>query len=345
MQLCIPQLQAFLIAWADVQEAVMTAALGSVPLASDRKPVAPDAIQAARRLAEDLQALQDDNVDGRLKHVARVVGQLRQHYSGSGSAVGTEGQGKGPAAEEEYIKAMTEEPPPIPIEAAVLSSAGSGTDSEKRRAHLESKRVYEAERRRRKAAEEDQARSVAEAAAAAARGAPPPLRGGWRTPSQLLPNLLSVWDFLGTFADLLWLPPIPLARLDAALSPDAAAPSAADEASAFVLRDIHCALLRVLEGRAGKGAEPPKTPVFRSGRTNIIPCVGDHHWQVCSLRTLAAEQPPHPPASGPLLRSIHMRQGRPGALPRRDMHSDGMLQIHTYCGALPSPARPARITS
>eukprot|EP00892_Ulva_mutabilis_P009775 jgi/Ulvmu1/716/UM010_0088.1 len=283
IKLCIPQLRAFLLAWADAQEAVMAAALGSVSNSSGRRPVAPDAIHAARRLSEDLHALEGDNMEGRLKHVARVVGQLRQHYSGSGASGG---DGKTPTAEEDYVTAMTVEPLPLVVESTLPASPGSGTEAEKRRAHLESKRVYEAERRRRKAAEEDLARSVAEAAAAAARGSPPPLRGGWRTPPQLLPNLLSVWDFLGTFADLLWLPPIPLARLDAALSPEAAAPSAADEASAYVLRDIHCALLRVLEGRAGKGAQPPKTPVFRSGRTNVIPCVGDHHWQVRLAKVL-----------------------------------------------------------
>lgn len=278
VQLCIPQLRAFLISWAESQDTVVAAALGSVPEPGDRKPVPVDTIKAARRLAEELQALQTDNIDSRLKNVARVVGQLRQHCSGSGAAPTADG--KGPAAEEEYIAAMTAEPQPLVTEAALLAGAASGTDSDKRRAHLESKRVYEAERRRRKAAEEDLARSAAEAAAAAARGPPPPLRGGWRTPGMLLPNLLSVWDFLGTFADLLWLPPIPLARLDAALSPDASAPSPADEASAILLRDIHCAFLRVLEGRAGKGAEAPTLPVLRSGRTNVIPCVGDHHWQV-----------------------------------------------------------------
>lgn len=275
LQLCLPQLRTFLTAWAESQDVAMAAALGSTAAPGEQKLAPADTIKSARRLADELRELQADNVDARLKNIARVFGQLRQHCSSGGP----DGDGKGATAEEDFIAAMTAEPEPLSLEAALLAGSDSGTETEKRRAHLESKRVYEAERRRRKAAEEDLARSAAEAAAAAARGAPPPLRGGWRTPAALLPNLLSVWDFLGTFADQLWLPPIPLARLDAALSPDAEAPAAADEAAAIVLRDVHCAFLRVLEGRAGKGAQPPSIPVLRSGRTNVIPCVGDHHWQ------------------------------------------------------------------
>lgn len=164
--------------------------------------------------------------------------------------------------------------------AAAAAAAAAGGESEKRRIHLENKRSYEAERRRRKAAEEETLREAAEKEAAVARGAPPPPSGNWRTPPELLPTLLSVWDFLGTFSDVLWLPPIPLARLDAALSPNTTSPEPCDEASEFVLRDVHCALLRTLEGRAGKGADVPVLPVLRSTRTNILPCVGDHHWQV-----------------------------------------------------------------
>lgn len=278
MQLCIPQLRVFLLAWADTQDAAMAAALGS---GENPGSATADSISAARRLAEALQEMQGGNMDNRLKHIARVVGQLRQHCSANAGP-----EGKPAVADEDYIKAMTAEPRPLTIEGLLLATAGGGSDAEKRRAHLESKRVYEAERRRRKAAEEDLARTAAEAAASVARGAPPPLRGSWRTPAALLPNLLSIWDFLGTFADLIWLPPIPLARLDAALCPDATGPSAEDEASAIVLRDIHCAFLRVLEGRAGKGSQPPTLPVLRSGKTNIVPCVGDHHWQVRLAKVL-----------------------------------------------------------
>ena len=254
----------------------------------------------------------------RLQHVADIVNQINQleqknqgvapPLGAAASSPAPAGNATGAANVHASALAMTAAPQPLVIQplgdsaaaggggggagndaspapgrlssAAAAAAAAAGGESEKRRIHLESKRSYEAERRRRKAAEEESLRAAAEREAAEARGAPPPLSGYWRTPSQLLPTLLSVWDFLGTFSDVLWLPPIPLARLDAALSPNTAAPEPCDEASEFVLRDVHCALLRTLEGRAGKGAEVPVLPVLRSTRTNVLPCVGDHHWQV-----------------------------------------------------------------
>jgi hypothetical protein len=168
-----------------------------------------------------------------------------------------------------------------PASVAVANAVGVATSAEGRRA-------LKVELQRRRIQDEEQARQAQEVACAAARGAPPPPRSGWRTPAERLPDLLALWDFLGTFATALWLPPIPLVRLDAALNPDPAVATGADAASGLVLRDIHCALLRTVEGRAGKGAPRPKGPLHMASLTNIVPCVGDHHWQVRLVKVLEA---------------------------------------------------------
>jgi hypothetical protein len=168
-----------------------------------------------------------------------------------------------------------------PCGPATDAAATASMDGDTRRAaYLESKRMYEAERRRRKQEEDARARQAREGQAAAARGPPPRMRTGWRMPPKRIPDLLVLWDFLGSFSQLLWLPPIPLARLDAALCPSDTVAEAVDSASSLVLRDIHCAFLRMVEGRAGKGAPRPGGPIVEATLTNLIPCVGDHHWQV-----------------------------------------------------------------
>jgi DDT domain len=158
-------------------------------------------------------------------------------------------------------------PTAAPLSAAAASEVPPAEAAEERRA-------AEAERRRARLAEEAAEHARREAAAAARRGPPPPLRAGWRVPEAQLPAVLAAWDFLGTFAETLWLPPIPLARLDAALCPTDDEADAADAATGAVLRDVHCALLRAVEGRAAKGAPVPPGPVAAASRTNIVPCVG-----------------------------------------------------------------------
>lgn len=314
MQVCLPLLCKFLNAWAHSHSPAAVGLPGIAPVSE------PPVVVSARRIITEIIAMHQIpmEVPKRMQHIAKAVSectQLKHKAQGpfepplggpnahalaaSPGLVSTVPDGQFDAL------AMTTPPQPLRIgplattpgtdggASAALGGAASGAralsnaaaaaaggESEKRRLHLESKRAYEAERRRRKAAEEEAQRAAAEKEASAARGPPPPLGGTWRTPPELLPSLLSVWDFLGTFSDILWLPPIPLERLDAALSPNTEKPEPCDEASEFVLRDVHCALLRTLEGRAGKGAEPPVLPVLRTKRTNILPCVGDHHWQV-----------------------------------------------------------------
>jgi hypothetical protein len=274
LQLCFAQLRLFLIAWASHQ-----------PPSTPPTPV----VAAALRIGNEICNLASDAAATRdmLKYIARCVNHINhighiKQLEGAGTA-GTEAPVATDAADvtngDEGATVMTTAP-------EVELMGGIAVDTDTRRSVLESKRAYEADRRRRKAAEEDAARAAAEASSRIARGSPPPLRGGWRTPAWALPTLLAIWDFLGTFADILWLPPIPLARLDAAICPESSSPNAADEASSFLLRDIHCAFLRTLEGRAGKGAPVPHVPVCRSNVHNIIPCVGDHHWQVRLVKIL-----------------------------------------------------------
>lgn len=307
IQVCLPLLCKFLNTWANSHSPVPAGLPVIDPITE------PPAVTAARRVIDEIVAMHQDHAEltKRLQHIAKVVSQLDQleqknqgafepplggPQGGVGGFSAPAGQARTSADGHVDALVMTAAPQPLVIEPlgdssggggggratslAAAAAAAAGGDTEKRRLHLESKRAYEAERRRRKAAEEESLRAAAEKEASVARGAPPPLSGNWRTPPEMLPSLLSVWDFLGTFSDVLWLPPIPLARLDAALSPNTATPEPCDEASEFVLRDVHCALLRTLEGRAGKGAEVPMLPVLRSTRTNILPCVGDHHWQV-----------------------------------------------------------------
>lgn len=78
---------------------------------------------------------------------------------------------------------------------------------------------------RRKAAAEKAAAAAREERARvdrakdAVRGPPPAAMGGFRLANELVPSLLSLWDFAQTFGDVLGIPPCTLTGLEAALEP------------------------------------------------------------------------------------------------------------------------------
>lgn len=63
----------------------------------------------------------------------------------------------------------------------------------------------------------------------------------------------------------------------------------ASAASALVQRDLHCALLRAVEGRVGRGAPLPVPPLRSTSLKNVLPAVAEDHWALRVVKVLEPE--------------------------------------------------------